>query len=247
MPPNLDPMINTMASSGDAYKIPNLKLIYARRNVRVPIGIWRSTMLSQHGFFAESFVDEMAHAAGQDPLAFRQALVTGNPAGESVMAALSKMGDFSHSGGNRAWGVAVAAGWNCVCAAAMNVSIEKNKGLRIHDVACALHCGTIINPAIVTSQVQSAFLYGLCAALWGEITIRDGQVVQGNFDTQPVLRMNQAPAVRVSLVPSDAAPGGVGEIATGVAAPALANAIFAAGGARLRALPVKRSGYALVT
>ena len=246
MPPNLDPMIHTMASSGDAYRIPNLKLTYARRNVNVPLGIWRSTMLSQHGFFVESFVDELARAAGKDPLAFRQELVTGNPQGVATLAALAGMFDFGRRAGKkRGWGLAMAAGWNTTCAAVMEISLEGRSGIRVHDVACAIHCGTVINPSIVTSQVQGAFLYGLCAALWGDITVRDGQVVEGNFNSQPVLRMDQAPAVRVSIVPSDGPPGGVGEIATAVAAPALTNAIFAANGKRLRALPVKRAGYTL--
>lgn len=246
MPPNLDPMIHTMASSGDAYRIPNLKLTYARRNVNVPLGIWRSTMLSQHGFFVESFVDELARAAGKDPLAFRQELVTGNPQGVATLAALAGMFDFGRQARRkRGWGLAMAAGWNTTCAAVMEISLEGRSGIRVHDVACAIHCGTVINPSIVTSQVQGAFLYGLCAALWGDITIRDGQVVEGNFNSQPVLRMDQAPAVRVTIVPSDGPPGGVGEIATAVAAPALTNAIFAANGKRLRALPVKRAGYTL--
>jgi len=143
--------------------------------------------------------------------------------------------------------LAIAAGWNCVCAAAMDVTLHRNKRIEIHDVACAMHAGTVINPAIVTSQVQGGFLYGLCAALWGDIEIQNGQVLAGNFDSQPVLRMNQAPAVRVQLVPGDEPPGGVGELPTSVAAPALANAIAAAGGERLRELPVQRAGYQLKT
>jgi isoquinoline 1-oxidoreductase beta subunit len=248
MPPNLDPMIHTMASSGDAYKIANLKLTYARRNIKVPLGIWRSTMLSQHGFFAESFVDELAEAAGRSPLAFRQELVTGNPQGMATLAALADTFDFGRrSGRKRGWGLAIAAGWNTTCAAVMEISLEGKAGIRIHDIACAIHCGTVINPAIVTSQVQGAFLYGLCAALWGDITVKDGQVVEGNFNNQPVLRMDQAPAVRVTIVPSEGPPGGVGEIATAVAAPALTNAIFATHGKRVRALPVRRAGYTLQT
>ena len=248
MPPNLDPMIHTMASSGDAYKIANLKLTYARRNINVPLGIWRSTMLSQHGFFAESFVDELAHAAGKSPLAFRQVLVAGNPQGAATLTALEGLFDFGRrSGKKRGWGLAIAAGWNSTCAAAMEISLEGKTGIRIHDIACAIHCGTVINPAIVESQVQGAFLYGLDAALWGDITVQDGQVVEGNFNSQPALRMDQAPAVRVTIVQSDGPPGGVGEIATSVAAPALTNAIFAAHGKRLRALPVKRAGYTLQT
>jgi isoquinoline 1-oxidoreductase beta subunit len=246
MPPNLDPMIHTMASSGDAYRIPNLKLTYNRRNFKVPLGIWRSTMLSQHGFFVESFVDELALAAGQDPLAFRRGLTAGNPKGEATLAALAGSFDFERPRGpKRGIGLAMAEGWNCTCAAAMDISTDAAGAIRIHDIACAVHCGTVVNPAIVESQLQGAFLYGLDAALWGDISVKDGRVVQGNFNDQPVLRLNQAPPVRVVIVPSQDPVGGVGEIATAVAAPALANAIFAASGRRLRSLPVGRAGYTL--
>jgi len=246
MPPNLDPMIHTMASSGDAYRIPNLKLSYNRSNVQVPLGIWRATMLSQHGFFVESFVDEVALTAGQSPLALRRALTEGNPKGAAVLDELERIFDFKRERGrNRGVGIAMADGWNCVCAAALDVSVAEDSALTIHEIACTLHCGIVINPAIVESQIQGGFLYGLDAALWGDIEIRNGQTVPGNFDTQPVLRFDQAPRVRVSIVRSDGPVGGVGEIATSIAAPALTNAIFAAIGRRLRELPVARAGFSL--
>jgi isoquinoline 1-oxidoreductase beta subunit len=246
MPPTMEPMIQTMASSGDAYRIPNLKLTYNRRNYQIPVGIWRSTNLSQHGFFVESFVDEVAAAAGVDPLALRRQLVGDNARGAAVLDALAATFDVKRPRGrNRGVGLAIAEGWNCTCAAAVDLSVEGDGGIRIHDVACVLHCGTVVNPAIVESQAQGAFLFGLDAALWGDITVKDGRVVQGNFNDQPVLRFNQAPAVRVAIVPSDGPVGGVGEIATAVAAPALANALYAASGRRLRSLPVSRAGITL--
>jgi isoquinoline 1-oxidoreductase beta subunit len=248
LPPNLDTVINTMALSGDAYLIPNQKLTYARRDVGIPVGIWRSTLLSENGFFAESFVDELAAAAKRDPLAFRRELTQGNAQAEKTLDTLAQIFDFSsRADERRGWGLAITAGWNCVCAAAMDVSLLPDNSIRIHDVACAFDAGTVINPAVATSQVQGGFLYGLCAALWGDIRIENGQVLPGNFDTQPVLRMNQAPSIRVQLVPSDAAPGGVGELPTSAAAPALINAIVAAGGERQRSLPLARSGYRLST
>lgn len=246
LPPQLDTVINVMGTSGDAYQIDNLKLTYQRRDVPVPFGIWRSTLLSENAFFIESFLDELATRAGQSPLELRRTLVAGNGQAAAALAALTDMFDFGpRAQAGRGWGLAIAAGWNCVVAAAMDLSLESENRVRIHDVACAFHCGTVINPAIVTSQVQGGFHYGLCAALYGEIEIRDGQAIPGNFDTQPVLRMHEAPAVRVKLVPSDAAPGGVGELTTAVAAPVLANAIAAAGGPRLRALPARRAGLRL--
>jgi isoquinoline 1-oxidoreductase beta subunit len=247
MPPTMEPMIQTMASSGDAYRIPNLKLTFNRRDYQIPVGIWRSTNLSQHGFFVESFVDELAAAAGVDPLAMRRQLMGDNAKGVAVLDALAATFDFRRPRGrNRGVGLAVADGWNCTCAAAVDLSVEGEGGIRIHDVACVLHCGTVVNPAIVESQAQGAFLFGLDAALWGDITVKDGRVVQGNFNDQPVLRFNQAPAVRVAIVPSDGPVGGVGEIATAVAAPALANAIYAAAGRRVRSLPVSRAGITLL-
>jgi isoquinoline 1-oxidoreductase beta subunit len=247
LPPKLDTMINTMAVSGDGYKIENQKLSYARRDVGVPLGIWRSVLLSENGFFAESFMDEMAAAAGRDPLAFRRDLTAGNAQSDSTLDLLAELFDFSaRQEKNRGWGMAMAAGWGCVCAVAVDVTLEKNNRVRINDMAAAMHAGQVINPAIVSSQVQGGLLYGLCASLWGDIEIRDGRVIAGNFDSQPVLRMNQAPAIRVGLVPSDGKPGGVGELSTSVAAPALVNAIVAAGGERSRQLPLSRDGFNLV-
>ena len=163
-----------------------------------------------------------------------------------MLAVLSEMFDFGpRKPRKRAWGLAMARGWNSVAAAAMDVTLESDKRVRVHDVACVLDAGTIVNPAIAESQVEGGFLYGLCAALYGDIEIRDGRAIPGNFDRQPVLRFDQAPAIRVRLARNDAPPGGVGELTTSIAAPALTNAIFAAGGERLRMLPVRRAGYRL--
>jgi isoquinoline 1-oxidoreductase beta subunit len=123
--------------------------------------------------------------------------------------------------------------------------VTDRQQLEIRDVACATHCGTVVNPAIVRAQLQGGIFYGLSAALWGDITIEGGRVSQRNFDTHPVLRFDQAPPVRVNLVSSDGPPGGVGEIATAAAAPALANALYQAAGSRGRRLPLSRAGYRL--
>jgi isoquinoline 1-oxidoreductase beta subunit len=248
LPPQLDSVINVMGLSGDGYQLEHQKLSYARLEAGVPVGIWRATLLSENGFFAESFVDELAAAANRSPLAMRRELLGENAAGHAALDLLEDMFDFgSRSAAGQGWGVAVAAGWNCVIAAAMDVTRLGAAEFRINDVACALHCGTAINPAIVESQIQGGFLFGLDAALFGDAQVAGGRMLRGNFDTQPALRMNQAPRVRAAIVPSTAPPGGVGEITTAIAAPVLANALAAAGLPRLRRLPIARTGVRLVS
>jgi isoquinoline 1-oxidoreductase beta subunit len=246
LPPALDSRINVMAASGDAYRIENVRLAYQRLDVDVPIGIWRSTILSQNGFFAESFVDEAAHAAGRSPYEMRRELAAGHDQSLSVLDELAKMIDLGRTEEEgRGIGIALVAGWNSVCAVAIDLAVTDRQQLEIRDVACATHCGTVVNPAIVRAQLQGGIFYGLSAALWGDITIEGGRVSQRNFDTHPVLRFDQAPPVRVNLVSSDGPPGGVGEIATAAAAPALANALYQAAGSRVRRLPLSRAGYRL--
>lgn len=248
LPPKLDSVINVMGLAGDGYKLEHQKLSYARLDAGVPIGIWRATLLSENGFFAESFVDELATAGKRSPLAIRRELTGDNAAGQAALDLLEELFDFGPRGApGQAWGIAMATGWNCTVAAAMEVTRISASEFRINDVACALHCGTAINPAVVESQIQGGFLFGLDAALFGEARVTNGAMVRGNFDTQPALRMNQAPRVRAAIVPSTAPPGGVGEITTAISAPVLANALAAAGMPRVRQLPFAKAGMRLIS
>lgn len=247
LPPSLDGVINVMASSGDGYSIPNLHLTYQRVDVPVPIGIWRSVMLSQNGFFAESFIDELAHAGGvHSPLDMRRRMAAKSPQASRVLEKLAELIGAEKPGEpRRAWGMALIMGWNSCCGVAVDLSVSAAKTLTIHEFVCAIDCGIAVNPAIVLAQAEGGIFFGLSAALWGDVRFEDSQTVGGNFDVHRVLRFNEAPRMRVEVLKSDSAPGGVGEISTAAVAPAIANAIFLASGTRVRQLPFARAQFDL--
>jgi isoquinoline 1-oxidoreductase subunit beta len=202
----------------------------------VPIGYWRSVGHSHNAFFKESFADELAHAAGQDPVAWRRALLKDHPRHLDVLdAALARAGEPA---AGRAHGVAVHQAFGTVVAQVAEVSVEE-KEIRVHKVVCAVDCGLVVNPNIVAQQVESGVVFGLSAALAGEITFRDGQPQQTNFGDYPVLRMAQAPEVETIIMPSAEPPEGMGEPAVPPVAPAVANAVFKLTGQRLRSLPLR--------
>jgi isoquinoline 1-oxidoreductase beta subunit len=185
----------------------------------------------------ETMVDALAAAAGQSPSAYRRALLKGSPRHLGVMElALAKAGAAPPPGQFR--GFAVHHSFESYVAQVAEVSIDKGR-IRVHRVVCAIDCGICINPAGVAAQMESAVVYGLSAALYGEITLKDGRVQQGNFDDYPVLRMNEMPKVEVHIVESGEKSGGVGEPGLPPTAPAVANAVFAATGKRLRQLPLR--------
>jgi isoquinoline 1-oxidoreductase beta subunit len=191
---------------------------------------------SHNAFFKESFADELAHAAGQDPVAWRRALLKDHPRHLAVLdAALARAGAPA---AGRAHGVAVHQSFGTVVAQVAEVSVE-DKEIRVHKVVCAVDCGLVVNPNIVAQQVESSVVFGLSAALAGEITFTGGQAQQTNFGDYPVLRMAQAPVVETVIVPSAEPPEGMGEPAVPPVAPAVANAVFKLTGQRLRSLPLK--------
>jgi isoquinoline 1-oxidoreductase beta subunit len=218
------------------YAIPNRRIAHVIADSAVPIGYWRSVGHSHNAFFKEGFLDEVAHAAGKDPVLFRRELLRDHPRHLAVMeAALARAGTASEG---RAHGVAVHQSFGSIVAQVAEVSVV-DKQIRVHRVVCAVDCGIVVNPNILAQQVESAVVFGLSAALAGEITLKDGRVQQSNFGDYPVLRMNEAPQVDTVIVPSSEPPEGMGEPATPPVAPAVANAVFKLTGQRLRSLPLR--------
>jgi isoquinoline 1-oxidoreductase beta subunit len=222
------------------YAVPNMFVDWVRYESGIPVGFWRSVGSSQNAFATECFFDEVAHAAGRDPFEFRRALLDKHPRHKAVLelaAAKAGWGKPLPTGVFR--GIALHEAFEGIVAQVAEISVDKQGAVKVHRVVCAIDCGTVVNPDTVVAQMESGIVYGLSAALHGEISIRNGRVEQGNFDTYPVLRMNEMPRVETHIVASDHAPGGVGEPATPPIAPAVCNAIFAATGKRIRSLPIR--------
>ena len=221
--------------------IPNLLVDYAMRNTHVPVGPWRGVNLNQNAVYIECFMDELAHAAGRDPLEFRQSVMAKNPLHLAVLNAVAAKADWGKplpAGVFR--GIAQNYGYGSYTAAVAEVSVTPKGQLTIHRIVAGTDSGHVVNPAMVEAQVEGSFVFGLSACLMSEITIEKGRVVQGNFDTYEVMRMDMMPKVETIMVPSGGFWGGVGEPTIAVAAPAVLNAIFAATGKRVRSLPLKQ-------
>jgi isoquinoline 1-oxidoreductase beta subunit len=222
-----------------AYEIPHRFCDHVTVATPVPIGNWRSVGHSHMAFFTESFMDELAHAAGADPLAFRLGLLVQHPRHRAVLdLAAQKAGWGTAPASGRARGIALHESFGSIVAQVAEVSIQEGRP-RVHRVVCALDCGTVINPGIVAQQVEGSVIFALSACLYGAITFRAGRVEQSNFPSYEMVRMREAPVVETCIVPSQAAPSGVGEPATPPLAPAVANAVFALTGQRLRTLPLR--------
>ncbi|MFY7865181.1 molybdopterin cofactor-binding domain-containing protein [Roseateles sp.] len=221
------------------YAIPHLSVRQLRVKTPVPVGSWRSVGHSYNAFFTEGFIDELAHAAGKDPFAYRRALLADKPRHRKVLElAAAKAGWGQALPPGRARGIAVHESFGSWCAQVAEVSLGAGH-IRVHRVVCAIDCGVVVNPDTVEAQMQSAIVYGLSAALFGEITIKNGRVEQSNFPSYEAIRMAQMPQIEVHILPSSAAPGGVGEPGTPPIAPAVANALFSLSGERLRDLPLR--------
>jgi isoquinoline 1-oxidoreductase subunit beta len=223
-----------------AYALPNMHVEYVRvEPPGIPTAFWRSVGPSHNVFVTESFMDELAAAAKQDAVAYRLALLDKAPRAKAVLELAAQKAGWGQplpKGIGR--GVSLQHAFATYMAMVADVEVAKDGSVRVRRVVCAVDCGTVVNPDTVQAQIQSAIMFGITAALYGEITLKDGRVEQTNFDTYQILRINEAPAVEVHIVQNFEPPGGMGEAGTSAIVPAVANAIFAATGKRLRKMPV---------
>ena len=221
--------------------MPNVAVDYLRHEIGINVGYWRSVSHALNCFVVESFMDELAHAAGKDPYEFRHALLGKQPRAQRVLEEAATRAGWGKAAAGRHQGIAVMEGYGTYLAQVAEISVEQGK-LKLHKITCVVDCGHKVNPSIVDQQISGGIVFGLSAALWGEVTLDGGKVKQSNFDHYRVLRMHQMPELDVHLLDSTEAPGGIGEPSVAVVAPALANAVFAATGKRIRALPLAAAG-----
>jgi isoquinoline 1-oxidoreductase beta subunit len=219
--------------------IPNLLIDHAVRNTHVPVGFWRGVNTNQNALYMECFIDELAHAAGKDPLDFRRSLMTKNPKHLAVLNAVAERAGWGTPLPKGVFrGIAQNCGFGSYTAAVAEVSVTPKGDLTIHRIVAATDPGHVVNPQQVTAQVEGSFVYGLSSILTSKITIEKGRVAQSNFSDNDVMRLAAMPKVDTILVPSGGFWGGVGEPTIAVAGPAVLNAIFAATGKRIRSLPL---------
>jgi len=222
------------------YDIPNVLVDLHSPKIGVPVLWWRSVGHSHTAFVVESFMDEIAHAAGKDPYEFRRALLTNHPRHKAVLElAAQKAGWGTPLPEGRARGIAVHQSFGSFVAQVAEVSVKPSGEVRVHKVVCAIDCGRFVNPDTVEAQMESGIVFGLTAALYGAITFRNGRVEQSNFHDYEMLRMKEMPKVEVYIMPSQESPQGVGEPGVPPVAPAVCNAIFSATGKRIRRLPIR--------
>jgi isoquinoline 1-oxidoreductase beta subunit len=238
----MDPVVFQGLASGGAeaaygYTVPNLLIDHAMRNPHILAGFWRGVNTNQNAVYMECFMDELAEAAGQDPLAFRLKLL--KPKWAAVLkAAADKAGYGKPLPAGHFHGIAQIMGYGSYVAGVAEVSVSADGAMKIHKITAATNPGHVVNPAQIERQVAGSFVYGLSAALYGEITVKDGAVEQTNFDSFNVMRIEEMPQVEAVLVPSGGFWGGVGEPTIAVAAPAVLNGIYKATGKRVRNLPL---------
>ena len=229
--------------AGDAqlgYSVPNLLIEYAMRNTHVPVGPWRGVNTNQNGVYIECFIDEVARAAGKDPLEFRRALMGNHPKHLAVLNAVAEKGDWGKPlppGVHR--GIAQFMGYGSYSAATAEVSVSPEGKLKVHRMVLALNCGHAVNPDQIAAQVEGSVAYGLTATLYGECPVENGRMVSLNFDTYEIMRLAEMPKIETVIVPTHDFWGGVGEPTICVVAPAVLNAIHAATGKPVRSLPLK--------
>src|SRR6266403_1711 len=246
-----DPLVfqglNPSGDFGIGYTVPNLLIDHAMRNTHVPPGFWRGVNINQNAIFLECFMDELAHAAGQDPLEFRRKLMSKHPKHLAVLNAVADRagwGKPAPQGVHR--GLAQMMSFNSYVAACAEISVKDGNKVKIHRIVAATDPGYAVNPAQIERQIAGSFVYGLSGLFMEECTVKDGHIEQTNFNTYDSMRIAQMPKVESIIMPSGGFWGGVGEPTICVAAPAVLNAFFAATGKRIRTVPLKNHGITLV-
>jgi isoquinoline 1-oxidoreductase beta subunit len=230
------------AEGAFGYAIPNLLIDHAMRNPHVPPGFWRGVNVNQNTIYIECFIDEVAQAAGKDPLEFRRALLKNSPKHLAVLNAVAEKGGWGRPlPEGHHLGLAQIMGYGSYVAACAEVSVSPAGEVKIHKITAATDPGHAVNPQQIAAQIEGSFAYGLTAMLYGECTVQDGAIEQANFDSYPIMRLAEMPAVESIIMPSGGFWGGVGEPTIAVAAPAVLNAIYAATGKRVRQVPLKHA------
>jgi isoquinoline 1-oxidoreductase beta subunit len=238
----LDPFMAEAAVAG--YEIPNTKHELVIHDAGLRVGYWRAVSHNMNAFANESFIDELAAATGKDPFEYRLALLQNKPRFANVLkTAAAKSGWSQPAPAGHFRGISLMEGYDTFMAQVAEVSIRDGRPV-VHKVTVVADLGRMVNPDTVQAQIMSSVIFGMSAALYGEITLDKGRVQQGNFDKYKVVRMNEAPTIDVTLLPSTEKPGGIGEPATALIGPALANAVFAATGKRVRRLPLSQANIA---
>ncbi len=240
----LSPPGEAFANIGPArlgYTVPHLLIDHSMRNPHVPPGVWRGVNGNQNGIYLECFMDELAHSAGQDPLAFRRKLMANHPKHLAVLNAVAERVGWNKPAPQGIFrGFAQQMGLGSYVAAATEISVTDGNKIKVHRIVAATDPGTVVNPAQVERQVAGSFVFGLSALFYGQCTVKDGRIEQTNFDTYNSMRIGEMPKVEVILMPSGGFWGGVGEPTIAVAAPAVLNSYFAATGRRIRSVPLSK-------
>ncbi len=243
--PNGDDSVLTRGLREPHYATDNFRFDYVKTPTAVPIGYWRSVSHSHTGFYLESLLDEVARETGQDPVELRTRLLKNHPRHLAVLKLAAEKANWGKPAKGRFQGVALHESFGSIVAQVVEISLQDDK-VKVHDIHCAVDWGVAVNPDLIATQMEGGAVFALTAAFYGQITLEGGRVKESNFHNYKMVLMKQAPQVHTHIVPSQEPPGGIGEPVVPPLAPALASAIVAAGGPRVRKLPISQHGLKLV-